>query len=555
MANAAVTQEMRHHGWNIRLFATEYATEFAGVFQPPHNTTMTFAALVEELQLCFQLPERPGLGSLPWDSLGFAYMGLDDPPETVAVADAPVPPYACPPLVIGRDGRQQLVPPPPEPDPMQRVTSQAPAAKYHLFTHDDAACALTDSSTLEEHLRGGCAKHIPKPTRRRHARFIPSNARAVDPRFAGMPFRRKAKAGGSRSGSQSPTKRSASSSPRKDVADDDPTGDDDVSNIVAPPDMAISMAEAGQMKRKFRDNVFVSAGKCAITGKGRSWCISPIAGPGLEACHIIPQIQYYTYPLPGVDVQDVESTQPRALAELWYSTWRPSNGILLASHLHAAFDSRLLSIHPVTKIIRVFMPYDMIAEFHGRKASLPSSVDLRAIRHHYDMCCIENMTALVRGDIMSPSLVAESVSAASGTVSPFEERSVSRARTALGPVAERPQDESDVGRGSGDPSKRPRVGGADDGDGLPPLTDASSQETDVQPSRRKRRRTDDDLSMAWVCPSLEQLLARAKHGDWPSGTGSDDEDGLGDECWDGHLTPWNKRRFLGGVDYELRKYM
>lgn len=145
MANAAVTQEMRHHGWNIRLFATEYETEFAGVFQPRHDTTMTFAALLEELQLCFNLPERL-LGPLSWDSVGFAYMGLDDSPESAS--------YACPPLVIGRNGRQQLVPPPPEPDPMQRVALQAPAAKFHLFTHQDATCALTSSSTLEEHLRG-----------------------------------------------------------------------------------------------------------------------------------------------------------------------------------------------------------------------------------------------------------------------------------------------------------------------------------------------------------------------------------------------------------------
>lgn len=410
---------------------------------------------------------------------------------------------------------------------------------------------------------GGCAKHIPKPSRRRHARFIPSNTRAVDPRFAGMPFRRKAKAGGSRSGSQSPTKRSASSSPRKDAADDDPTGDDDVSNIVAPPDMSISMVEAAQMKRKFRDNVFVSAGRCAITGKGRSWCISPIAGPGLEACHIVPQIQYHTYPLPGVEVQDTaESSQPASLAELWYSTWRPSNGILLASHLHAAFDSRLLSIHPVTKIIRVFMPYDMIVEFHGRKASLPSSVDLRAIRHHYHMCCIENMTALVRGDIVSPLFDTESVSAASGTVSPFEERSKSRARAALGPVTERPQDESDdIGRGPGDPSKRPRVAD-DDVDVLPPLTDASSsQETEVKSSssRRKRRRTDDDSSLFPIDkqPLFSHWLpAGAKHGDFGSETtGSDSEDALGDERWYGHLTPWNKRRFLSHVDHELRKYV
>jgi len=44
----------------------------------------------------------------------------------------------------------------------------------------------------------------------------------------------------------------------------------------------------------------------------------------------------------------------------------------------------------------------MKREGHCKKADLPASVDMRAIGHNYGMCCIENMTALMRRDVMSP---------------------------------------------------------------------------------------------------------------------------------------------------------
>ena len=68
-----------------------------------------------------------------------------------------------------------------------------------------------------------------------------------------------------------------------------------------------------------------------------------------------------------------------------------SNGLLLTSHIHQCFDRRLLSIDPDTRRIRAFMPYNLITEYHGKQASLPEAVNLRTLRHHYDMCCIENM--------------------------------------------------------------------------------------------------------------------------------------------------------------------
>ncbi|TLD03619.1 uncharacterized protein PgNI_11644 [Pyricularia grisea] len=72
----------------------------------------------------------------------------------------------------------------------------------------------------------------------------------------------------------------------------------------------------------------------------------------------------------------------------------PSNGLLIASHLHQCFDQRLFSIHPDTDIIRVFMPYSLLMQYHGRPAALPPGLSRRALRLQYDMCCIENFGAM-----------------------------------------------------------------------------------------------------------------------------------------------------------------
>lgn len=70
-----------------------------------------------------------------------------------------------------------------------------------------------------------------------------------------------------------------------------------------------------------------------------------------------------------------------------------SNGILLAAHIHFSFNARILSIDPDTLRIRVFMPYNLITEYHGKIAALPPHIDLHALRHYYDMCCVENLVA------------------------------------------------------------------------------------------------------------------------------------------------------------------
>lgn len=74
---------------------------------------------------------------------------------------------------------------------------------------------------------------------------------------------------------------------------------------------------------------------------------------------------------------------------------RPANGLPLLSHLHKNYEAQLLTIHPRTLKIRSFVDYDILVEYHGQRASLPSAytVDPNALQQHYDMCCIENMIA------------------------------------------------------------------------------------------------------------------------------------------------------------------
>lgn len=110
----------------------------------------------------------------------------------------------------------------------------------------------------------------------------------------------------------------------------------------------------------------------------------------------------------------------RRLREAWDRTWSAKNGILLLSHLHELFDARLFSIHPDTLRIRVFVPYDVISDYHGSIARLPSSVDRRALRHHYEMCCIENMAAEMPLAEQQPASEVGTRSGVSGTASPFD---------------------------------------------------------------------------------------------------------------------------------------
>lgn len=78
-----------------------------------------------------------------------------------------------------------------------------------------------------------------------------------------------------------------------------------------------------------------------------------------------PQQHYHVYPVPTAFDTNSGRYTPRHLRDAWDDTWSPENGILLLSHLHELFDTRLFSIHPDILRIRAFVPYDVISEHHG----------------------------------------------------------------------------------------------------------------------------------------------------------------------------------------------
>uniref|UniRef100_A0A4E9EJU9 HNH nuclease domain-containing protein n=1 Tax=Gibberella zeae TaxID=5518 RepID=A0A4E9EJU9_GIBZA len=209
-----------------------------------------------------------------------------------------------------------------------------------------------------------CAKHLPNPSRCPNPRYLPPNKTPSDPKLAVMPLRKKLKAR-----SVSPSKRSVSgsTSPTKEEVDDE------FENVVAPASMEIDLDEARRVTNEFRSSCLNRATFC------------PAIGPGIQACHIIPQHHYHVYPVAGGDADDAVplGSSNRRLKEAWQSTWSPRNGILLMKHLHDFFDARLFSIHPRTLRIRVFVPYDALTRFNGERASVPNTIDRKALRHHF----------------------------------------------------------------------------------------------------------------------------------------------------------------------------
>lgn len=63
----------------------------------------------------------------------------------------------------------------------------------------------------------------------------------------------------------------------------------------------------------------------------------------------------------------------------------------MLSHLHKCLDDRIISIHPETRRIQAFADYDILTQYHDQLAHLPANIDSKALRHHWDKCCLENM--------------------------------------------------------------------------------------------------------------------------------------------------------------------
>ncbi|KAJ2995682.1 hypothetical protein NUW58_g1202 [Xylaria curta] len=520
MSSSAVTHSMRAVGWNVHftIGQEEDPGAFAGIYQAVGSNLVTFRDVCDELRLCFEFPNDAARGESgddnndPWASIAFALADHPDFPNSSPL---------CPSFVT----EELLDQPVPSLAPFR--PKEQNVLKYHLVCHSH--CDLPSNSPLDTHLQARCAQHLPNPVRRRDPRYLPPNKAPSDPRLTMMPLRRKLKAR-----SQSPPKRSASDSisPRKD--DSDNVDDGGLDSMVAPTSMDIDVNEAKRVINDFRSSCLNRATCCAVSGEGEPWCPGPPIGPGVQACHIVPQQHYHLYPSIGGQHCDEDSPveeSSRRLQEAWQNTWSPRNGILLMKHLHEFFDARLFSIHPRTLRIRVFVPYNALTGFNGQKASVPATIDRKALRHHYEMCCIENMAAERPNlDVASPSI---SRMATSGTGTPFS----AGTDLSVTPSSRGTQMEIAIGR-TGDPSKRSRPNPFDQSQ----PRDASRhddllEETEAAPWKgergRKRKRSED-------CQVKNETSAQY---DW-----------FQKDMPEGYITAWNNREFLADVNWELQKF-
>ncbi|KAF5121114.1 hypothetical protein E5D57_013450 [Metarhizium anisopliae] len=533
MSSAGVTREFRTLGWNVHILCGPESDRFAGLFHPPGSNSLTYRDIVNELRLCFDIPinseaeldERAdswtdiafGYG----DSVGVNLQPLDDDAFPTSMSSS---------RLISGPCLDEFVSTPQE-DPSSDL-ARLPIARLHAVRHVE--CGIGRAEPLTAHLR--CIRG-PSLLSVTVSKNNTSNSRVPEP-----PKR-------SASGSVSPTKNIESN---VEVADAE-----DVTDMVAPPTFDIPFEQAHQTMAAFRTSCLAASTKCAVTGEGRSWYMNPSVGPAVQACHIVPQQHYHVYPVPSSFGDSRYS--PRRLREAWNRTWSAENGLLLLSHLHEAFDSRLISIHPETHRVRVFMPYDVLLDYHDTVAQLSPIVERRALRHHYQMCCIENMAARM---LMSESFTPEVVpgSAVLGVTSPCE----TRGRTPIIPSV------TSRGNGSphdppGDPSKRARKAHGE------PAGDTIDFAPDIAPSMVDGSSTSssfrDELSPPHEMQGMWYILDQTeKHGGKRRRRESESEntnlvyneesqskDQHRRPYWDGCITSSNNKEFLADVNWKLGK--
>ncbi|WAO97091.1 HNHc domain-containing protein [Fusarium falciforme] len=514
MTSAAVNPTMRSHGWNIELLTAPGDVPFAGVFQPAKDVFMTFRDIVNEMRLSFEFQDE---SSDVWNEVAFGLLDM----LNVSEDECPAPKF------VHGNGLDQLVPALPELEP--DAPEDRAILQYRVFKHHD--CGLSADQPSKCHFEARCAQRISKPVRRLEPRYLPPKKASTDPRYAAYPLRKTVR--GRKPGSPSKRSASGSVSPRKDPDIDQ--ADEDFANMVAPPECNISDERAKMTMANFRNSCLTSAKQCAVTGMGRSWCDSPTIGPALQACHIVSQLQYHTYPDPEADADEMqdggERVSPRRLEQAWERTWASENGVLLFSHLHDMFDQRLFSIHPETLQVRAFMPYDILLAYHGRKAKVQRRVDRAALRHHYDMCCIENMAAKMPFVEQLPR--TGSVASTSGINTPLEIRPT-LAGIASPRILESPSEQNqgqDGQRPDGDPSKRARQS---ERQHIPELT------SDCTDSSRSP--SDKPMGDSTASPDLPWSRKRKREHE-PRIAANHES----------YLTPYNSEGFLADVSWELTR--
>ncbi|OAA48503.1 hypothetical protein NOR_01753 [Metarhizium rileyi] len=558
MSNAAITPQLRALGWNVHILCGPESDRFAGIFQPPGIDSLTYRDIVDELRLAFDIPTESGAGggerATPWQDIAFGYE------ESVGGHLQPLEEGASPTSItslrmISGQYLDRFVSIPPgdkSSDPRRPAI-----VCLHAVRH--TTCGISHIEPVSVHLREGCARHIPYPFLRRDERYLPPGKASGDPRFAQLPYPKTIR---STRSPHSPSKRSASgsASPPKDPRSYSDAGvGEDVVNMVVPATENISLEQARQTMAAFRTSCLAGSTTCAVSGKGRSWYKNPNIGPGIQACHIVPQQHYNVYPVPESFGKDQYCS--RRLREAWNRTWSAENSLALFSHFHDFFDNRLFSIHPVTLRIRVFMPYDVLLEHHGSIAQLSPMVDRRALRHHYDMCCFENIAAkMILSDISVSEMTSRS--AISGPISPLQ----SGCQTPIMPHVTNTASRS-LKDAPGDPQKRARPGSdkpvsdtnhclcemeLSTGDGS---SSSSSLEYNPSPLDRmkleKNGQLDLDQTGEYTQRKRRRISGEDSNAVWIHG--GDDQESR--PFWDGHITPENHDLFLSGVNSELHKTM
>ncbi|KAJ8131671.1 hypothetical protein O1611_g1954 [Lasiodiplodia mahajangana] len=430
MSGTTVTNTMRELAWNVEftIGQEEDPTPFAGIYQVPDSDLVTFRNVCDELRLCFEFPSNVAREEISNNTNEQTSIDTDDPLASVAFAlTKPLDLQEVQGLsFVTGDLLDKPVPTlPPLPDFKQRNV-----LIYHLVSHK--ACELPADSPLNTHFEKGCAREFFEPVRRFNPRYLPPNETHPDPALGYMPLRERKQPG-------SPNSQSL-----------DNANDAELDDMLAPRD--IEYDEAKRYSTEFRSSCLRRGTCCVVSGEGAVWwCPGSPVGPGVEACHIVPQIHYYLYPSGRSDDDFIALTQHKyRLRKAWENTWNPrKNGILLMKHLHTFFDARLFSIHPETLRIRVFAPYDALVRFNGQKALVPLEIDRKALRYHYEMSCIENIGAA--SPCLSTCLYTTSPSISRRPGNGPEIDSTLRPKTDFLPTP----DLEDMGN-TGSPSKRPR---------------------------------------------------------------------------------------------------
>ncbi|KAG6354878.1 hypothetical protein INS49_003959 [Diaporthe citri] len=339
-----LTKDQRMQSWNVRFMVGTDAV--AGIYQ--RNDMLHIADVAREIHLCLVF-NRPDAES--WQPALLLRDAATGPNQVLLVLD---------------QQDQTLFPTPRSKD----------AQQYDFVFHQHTQCAGESTHSLGD----SCIRRADLPRQRYDPRYLDIGKKFTDPRIPTVPLRKIA--GTKRRNSSSATasiSNTTSASPGRAT-----TADDEV------PASIISFEEARPRINAFRSNVLANGYICAFSGMGKSWLPGGVAGPGVEAAHVVPHLHWHTYPFDD-EMRVADINNPIEMKQVWQRTWTFSNGLPMLSHLHKCFDDRIISIHPETRRIRAFADYDILTQYHGQLAHLPANIDSKALRHHWDMCCLENM--------------------------------------------------------------------------------------------------------------------------------------------------------------------